>query len=127
MNSWYSDAPSIPPKPWMKDKRMELVTAETIRGVVDRCIASGRYAHDLETTGLDTRVFDNRTRDHIVGHCLSPDGKSGYYIPVRHSKSAHLNLSITLVEEEMRRLGSVLPRKRQRAVSSPCMPVTSAW
>jgi len=102
---WSTDIPSIPPKSWMKDKHMELVTVHTIRGVVDRCIASGRYAHDLETTGLDNRVFDNRTRDHIVGHCLSPDGKSGYYIPVRHLKGAHHNLPATLVEEEMRRLG----------------------
>lgn len=104
-NSWFNTAPTISPKPWMKDKHMELVTIHTIREVVDRCIASGRYAHDLETTGLDNRVFDGRTRDHIVGHCLSPDGKRGYYIPVRHRKGEHLNLPITLVEEEMRRLG----------------------
>lgn len=104
--SWYNQTPTIAPKPWMSSKQMVLVTsAEMLKEAVDRCIASGRYAHDLETTGLDTRVFDGRTRDHIVGHCLSPDGKIGYYIPVRHRKSAHLNLSVTLVEEEMRRLG----------------------
>jgi len=57
--------------------------------VVDACIASGLYGIDLETTGLDTRVFPTQdghleTVAKIVGICLTPDGERGYYIPVRH-------------------------------------------
>ena len=89
---------------WMKDKVMELVTVDTLERVIDECIASGRYAIDLETTGLDNRVFDGRTKDHIVGVCLSPDGKHGYYAPVRHKKGTEHNLPVTKMEKELRRL-----------------------
>ncbi len=103
---WATDAPRIQPKPWMREKKMILVTTDILKEVVDLCISAGRYAHDIETTGLDNRVFEGRTRDVIVGHCLSPDGITGYYIPVRHRKGEQHNLPATLVEEEMRRLGN---------------------
>ncbi len=96
--------PDVEPKPWMRAVTMELVTAETLARVVDDCIESGRYALDLETTGLDNRVFDGRTRDQIVGYCLSPDGKRGYYIPVRHRKGEEHNLKPRVVEEALQRL-----------------------
>jgi DNA polymerase-1 len=96
--------PDVEPKPWFKDVTMELVTADRLDAVIDACIESGRYALDLETTGLDNRVFDGRTKDQIVGYCLSPDGKCGYYIPVRHRKGDEHNLSPSLVEAAMRRL-----------------------
>jgi len=96
--------PDIDPKPWMKDVTMELVTTETLTKVIDDCIAAGLYAMDLETTGLDNRVFNGRTKDVIVGVCLSPDGKRGYYIPIRHKKGSAHNLDIELVESELRRM-----------------------
>lgn len=83
---------------------MELVTAATLPRVVDECIASKLYALDLETSGLDNRVYNGRTRDHIVGACLSPDGERGYYIPVRHVYHPDHCVPVTLFESEMRRL-----------------------
>lgn len=91
-------------RPWMNDVHMELVVEDTLDRVIDECIASGRYALDLESTGLDNRVFDGRTKNHIVGFCLSPDGKRGYYIPIRHVVGEDCNLSISKVEAAMRRL-----------------------
>lgn len=92
-------------KPWMEGKKLETVTSvEMLRRVVDECIAAPYYGWDLETTGLDKRVFNGRTVDKIVGHCLSPDVNTGYYIPIRHKESEHHNLPISVVNEEMRRL-----------------------
>lgn len=92
-------------KPWMEGKKLETVTSiEMLKKVVDECIAAPYYSWDLETTGLDKRVFNGRTVDKIVGHCLSPDVNTGYYIPVRHKESEHHNLPLSAVNEEMRRL-----------------------
>lgn len=106
--------PQIEPKPWMKEKVLELVTDETkLQEVVDSCIQSQIFSLDLETTGLDNRVFygDNGTPytiDKIVGYCLSPDGHHGYYIPVRHVDAQGVrhdsNLSPSVVAQELRRL-----------------------
>ena len=79
---------------------------EMLEQVVDACIESGHYALDLETTGLDTRVFDGETRDKIVGVCLSPDGERGYYIPVRHKKGVEHNVPMSKVRAAMQRLVS---------------------
>lgn len=94
----------VPKLPWMEGVHMELVTLETLDRVIDECIAAPRYALDLETTGLDTRVFNGRTQAKIVGFCLSPDGKKGYYIPVRHRKGEQHNLPLLVVETAIRRL-----------------------
>jgi len=89
---------------WMNEKTMELVTVDTLERVINECIASGRYGLDLETTGLDNRVFDGRTKDQIVGVCLSPDGKTGYYAPLRHKKGTEHNISVSKMEKQLRRL-----------------------
>lgn len=92
-------------KPWMEGKKLERVTSvEMLERVVDECIAVDAYAIDLETTGLDNRVFDGRTVDKIVGFCLSPNVNTGYYVPIRHKEGAHHNLSITGVCEQIKRL-----------------------
>jgi len=79
---------SIKMKPWMKTKNFVLGTAENIEAIMDHCIQSERYALDVETTGLDNRVLDHggvmKTVDQLVGVCLSPDGVTGYYIPLNH-------------------------------------------
>ena len=72
--------------------------------VIDACIESGFYACDLETTGLDSRVFDGETRDKIVGICLSPDGERGYYLPIRHKKGVEFNIPMSKVRAAMERL-----------------------
>lgn len=93
-------------RPWMAQKSMTLVTEEKLASVINECIAAGRYACDLETTGLDNRVFDGRTKAQIVGVCLSPDGVKGYYIPIRHKKGTEHNIPVTKVERELRRLAN---------------------
>src|SRR5512133_1525968 len=73
--------------------------------LVDICIKRGSYAIDLETTGVDNRVyadeyFDDgkvtrhgiRTVDRIVGVCISPDGEHGYYVPLSHEPEDSGNL-----------------------------------
>lgn len=103
------EKPKVEPKKWMQGKHLELVTVDTLSRVIDECIESGLYACDLETTGLNrntysTKISHDRTKDSIVGICLSPDGHKGYYLPVRHKKGEEHNLPVTKVESEMRRL-----------------------
>lgn len=94
----------VEPKSWMKDETYQfiLVTDQTLKDCIDACIESGLYSLDLETTGLDNRVFDGETKDKIVGVCLSPDGKRGYYLPLRHKEGA--NISWSHFKSEMLRL-----------------------
>ena len=96
--------PTITPKPWMKEKRLLLATAEMLPKIIDECIASKLYALDLETTGLDNRVFDGATLDRIAGACISPDGVTGYYIPVYHPLNMDVCVPASLFTQEMRRL-----------------------
>ena len=101
------NAPTAKTRDWMADYHFELVTSDTLKRVIDECIESGLYAIDLETTGLDTRVYNNRTVDQIVGFCLAPKPDVGYYIPIRHREDGKdKNLSISTVESEMRRLAN---------------------
>lgn len=99
-----STRPNIEPKPWMKQCQLVCVRAEDLPAVVDRCIESKLYALDLETTGLNSTVFDGRTKDFIVGFCLSPDGVSGYYVPVHHPDYPDLCVPQEYAYSEMRRL-----------------------
>ena len=78
-------------KTWMVHHEMKLVaTLEEVEAIVDAAIAAGRVALDLETEGLDNRIYFNdkgepETVHKIVGYCISyGDAKKGYYIPVRH-------------------------------------------
>jgi len=104
-------APKAQLRDWMKDYEFELVTEETLTRVIDECIASGLYSLDLETTGLNVRVYDGRTVDQIVGICLSPNGEKGYYIPVRHKDAGEqANLPISMVQREMIRLSKTPSR-----------------
>lgn len=97
--------PFIQRKPWMEEKKMELIrTAADLRRVVDECIESKLYALDLETSGLDNRVFNGATRAHIVGACISPDGVRGYYIPVRHPEFMDNCVPFSAFTSELRRL-----------------------
>ena len=45
----------------------------------------GLIALDTETNGLNPFAFGERKADHIVGYSISLDGKTGYYLPIRHT------------------------------------------
>lgn len=92
--------------PWMEDGSHHFVlgTTENLPTIIDECIASGLYSLDLETTGLDNRVFDGETVSKIVGCCLSADGVTGYYIPLRHKVGMEHNVPWSLFKRELLRL-----------------------
>lgn len=98
----------VEPKKWMVDGTHRLLrgTAEMLPGIIDECIASGLYSLDLETTGLDNRVFDGETVCKIVGACFSADGITGYYIPLRHKVGVEHNIPWSIFKREMMRLVS---------------------
>ena len=98
---------------WMNSCEWVLGTDENLSDVIDQCLngPTKRVAIDLETSGLDNRVFNGSTVDYIVGVCLCPDGKTGFYIPLRHRTkiggeySPHpANVSWSKFEKEFRRL-----------------------
>lgn len=101
-------------KPWMQFHRFVLVkTVDEVRDLVDRAIAHGRCALDLETEGFDNRIdYDEQgrpsTRHKIVGYCIGLKGV-GYYIPVRHKFDKLLgesnpNVPLEGVDAEIKRL-----------------------
>jgi len=106
--------PKVEQKPWMLKTHMELVTADNLDRVVDECIAAGVYGFDIETTGLDNRVFYSDdgspyTVDKTVGFCLAPSEDRGYYLPVRHRnpKTGNMheaNVPMRLVVPALQRL-----------------------
>lgn len=121
-------------RPWMDDHKFVLVkTIDELRQIVDAAIAAKRYSLDLETGGLDNRIYfktkeelspdelaevdpDFWTKDwthkgkapvtvhKIVGYCLSYDGLTGYYVPVRHTAEDAKNIPPGEAAKEIRRL-----------------------
>lgn len=83
------DVPDIM-KPWMRSHTFTKVkSVEEVTRIVDECIKRGFCSLDLETQGLDNRIFwdghgNPQTVHKIVGYCISYDGIEGFYIPVRH-------------------------------------------
>jgi len=83
---------------WMQSYKFHLVTTiDKLRKLVDLCISRKSCSLDLETTGLDNRVYQDeffgdgkktvwgmRTVDKIAGVCISFDGYNGYYVPFGH-------------------------------------------
>ncbi len=96
---------------------------EQLDEVLEDALRTGKCSLDLETTGLDNRVYNKKpaelrgkieepwdgvapdttptTVDKIVGYCLSPDGHTGYYVPVRHSQD---NLDLVQVGKRIQKL-----------------------
>ena len=102
------EKPVVEKKLWMDSVTMSVATVEDLDRIVDECIESGLYGLDLETTGLDARVFYSEdgsayTNDKIVGYCIAPNEDTGYYIPVRH-KESEANVPPRLVAEAMKKL-----------------------
>jgi DNA polymerase I-like protein with 3'-5' exonuclease and polymerase domains len=108
----------------MTSRRFVLGTRDNLSQIVDECIAAKRFALDLETTGLDNRVFNGRTRDHIAGVCLSPDPSVGYYIPLTHVEehddrtrhSRDTNIPRSVFDPEFLRLIAAVDEGRTVAV-----------
>lgn len=131
------DRPRLKREPWMETKSFVLVVQDgraapsswkdetrkvcrvgSLTEAIDACINSptGRFALDLETTGIDNRVFDGQTVDKIVGVCLSGDGQTGYYIPLRHQKGTEWNIPWSMFDREFRRLMAAVLDKKVVAV-----------
>jgi DNA polymerase I-like protein with 3'-5' exonuclease and polymerase domains len=100
--------------PWMRFHEFHLVeTAQELEKIVDKAIAHGSCALDLETEGFDNRIdYDADGKPHtihqIVGACLSVKGV-GYYVPVRHQFNAGYdepdpNIPIPAFERALSRL-----------------------
>lgn len=99
------DRPNVD-RAWMTNYKFHLVsTVQQLSKLVDMCISRNLYSIDLETTGVDNRVYDDayfedgrktrhgmRTVDRIVGVCISFDGKNGYYVPLSHEPEDSPNL-----------------------------------
>ena len=101
-------------KPWMKFHKFVRVTkVEEVEAIVEEALTkTHKCSLDLETEGLDNRiVFDGlgnpNTVHQIVGYCLSTDGVTGYYVPVRHKNvdgGPDLNVSVAGVNAAIKRL-----------------------
>jgi len=108
---------------WFKDYKFHLIRddqkkgLEQLRRLVDVCIQRGLCSLDLETTGVDNRVYPDeffedgiktrfgiRTVDRIVGLCISFDGENGYYVPLTHEPEDSGNLPWEETWEEIIRL-----------------------
>jgi DNA polymerase I-like protein with 3'-5' exonuclease and polymerase domains len=98
-------------KAWMHYHEFVVVkTVEELEEVVKQAFKTGKCSLDLETQGLDNRIYMRdpntirgpieeywdgprparvaQTVHKIVGYCLSPDGHTGYYVPVRHTEGS---------------------------------------
>jgi DNA polymerase I-like protein with 3'-5' exonuclease and polymerase domains len=98
--------PNISPKPWMAECELIFGTRDNLDKCIDECINSptGFYGLDTETTGLDTRVFNGKTRDTIVGICLAPTKDKGYYFPVAHKEGVEHNIPWRIMGPALERL-----------------------
>lgn len=92
-------------KPWMEEHEFKLVrTISEVNRIIDTAIERGACSLDLETEGLDNRIIyreDGRpeTVHKIVGYCISYDGHTGYYIPVRHKPQDGEDLNVQPVDQ----------------------------
>jgi DNA polymerase I-like protein with 3'-5' exonuclease and polymerase domains len=99
-------------QPWMDEKTFVWVKSiDEIKTIADNAIKAGKCVVDIESQGLDTRIYNGRPIHGIVGFVLCYDGETGYYAPVRHtSNSKNLddpqngNLNWDLVKEQIQRV-----------------------
>jgi len=115
-------------KAWMNYHKFVVVeTLAELTEIVDQAIKAGKCSLDLETEGLDNRIYwkkqseikvpvehwnDTRpdviptTVHKIVGYCLSYDGYTGYYVPVRHAAPGEEIINVNPIEagREIKRL-----------------------
>lgn len=93
-------------RPWFSQYKFHLVqNIEQLRALVEICLKRKLCSLDLETTGVDNRVYPDeyfedgvvsrhgiRTVDKIAGVCISFDGENGYYVPLSHEPDDAGNL-----------------------------------
>jgi DNA polymerase I-like protein with 3'-5' exonuclease and polymerase domains len=103
---------------WFNDYKFHLVTSvQQLSKLVDFCLQRKLCSLDLETTGVDNRVYPDeyfedgvktrhgiRTVDRVAGVCLSFDGQNGYYIPLSHEPEDSGNLPWDPAWDEFTRL-----------------------
>ena len=96
----------VQPKEWQESVSLILGTDDNLEQAIDECInaPSGVYGCDIETTGLDNRVFDGRTRDSIVGISIAPTPNKSYYFPIGHLNDEGMNISWRRIGEQFGRL-----------------------
>lgn len=105
-------------KDWFSNYGFHLVqNIEQFRKLIDMCIQRKLCSLDVESTGLDNRIYQDayfedgkktrhgiRTIDHVVGLCISFDGQNGYYVPLAHEPEDSGNLPWDPVCDELTRL-----------------------
>jgi hypothetical protein len=92
--------PTVHKKPWMEAVNLTLATVDDLDRIATECITAKIFALDIETTGLDARVFDQTTNDKIVGLCIAATDMQSYYIPIRHKDDgADANIPPRLVRD----------------------------
>lgn len=115
-------------KAWMNYHQFVVIeNISELTEVVDQALKSGKCSLDLETEGLDNRIYWKKqseikvpvehwnevrpeviptTVHKIVGYCLSYDGYTGYYVPVRHSAPGEEIINVDPIEagREIKRL-----------------------
>lgn len=96
--------PTLDKKEWMKGVELILGTRQNLKTAIDECISSEVYGLDTETTGLDGRVFNGRTRDSLVGISIAPSMKKAYYFPLAHKEGSEHNIPWSLLGGEFSRL-----------------------
>jgi DNA polymerase-1 len=97
--------------PWMKGKSFILMHERSaIEAYIDKLIAQGIAALDLETTGLSCRMYKGESCDKIVGFCLAASRDEGVYIPIAHKKDekqdSEYNVPLPFMLEQLKRLAA---------------------
>lgn len=114
-------------KAWMRFHTFVLVeSVAQVRKIIDQAYERGICSLDLETQGLDSRIYYRspeeikgpceeywdgdrperilQTVHKVVGYCISVDGQTGYYIPVRHIAENSNNLDPVAVGKLIKEL-----------------------
>jgi len=114
-------------KGWMQFHNFVLVSdISQVEAIVEDALARGECSLDLETEGLDSRIYYRdpseikgpyeeywegdrpskimQTVHKVVGYCMSTDGHTGYYIPVRHTAEGSINLDPVAVGKLIKKL-----------------------
>jgi len=91
---------TIPKKGWMTDYEFILVQSiDDLAILINKAIKKSICAFDLESTGLDTRIFNGKCNCQVVGYSIAFEPKKCYYIPIRHkietSRGVNLNIKET--------------------------------
>jgi len=105
-------------RPWFPQYKFHLIKdISELRKLVDICVKRKLCSLDLETTGVDNRIYPDeyfedgiktrhgiRTISRIAGCCISFDGHNGYYVPLSHEPEDSGNLPWDLAWDELTRI-----------------------